>query len=104
MKPKCIETRRCEGYTRRRYRMPDGSTRTTYEFGEPLVFRGDIVRLIRKAAAGRRNLPPNKSKFRTDPDKIDAVVGMLDAGKSYAEISQAFNISSKTIARIRYGR
>lgn len=97
---KCLETRRYEDYTYRRYRLPDGTARSTYEVGEPFLNLADLKALMRKARAGRNNMQPPPL---TDPDKIDAVLEDLEAGVLHRDICKKHHISSKTIQRIKWG-
>lgn len=99
---KCLETRKLDGYTRRRYERPDGTRVTTYEVSEPFVFRADIERLIRRAAAGRANLDPH-SHVRLDPDKIDAVLEALNGTETHRQIAERLQVSTRTIQRIKRG-
>ena len=99
---KCLETRKLEGYTRRRYERQDGTRVTTYEISEPFLFKADIERLVRRAALGRANLIP-RDKIRVDPDKIDAVLEALDGTETHQQIAERLHVSTKTIQRIKRG-
>lgn len=98
---KCLETRKLEGYTRRRYERQDGTRVTTYEISEPFIFQADIEKLIKRAAA----LRANRVQFQrnVDPEQIDAVLEALDGQETHRQIAERLHISTKTIQRIKRG-
>jgi DNA-binding NarL/FixJ family response regulator len=106
---RCLETRKRPGYTRRRYEREDGTRVTSYEF---LDDHPGLTATLRKAiglieARIRSNavLEQHQERFQptSDPDRIDAVLDDLEAGKPQREIAAAHRISSKTIQRIKRG-
>jgi hypothetical protein len=56
-KRKCLEVRQCGGYIRRRYRLDDGRTVTSYELFEPDVNHDHIRDLLDQARARPAPLP-----------------------------------------------
>lgn len=98
---KCLETRKYEGYTRRRYRRDDGSATTTYEIDATYVQERDIKAFIRRAA-GKSNLVVPK-KVAIDPDKVDAVLEALDTEETHRSIAIRLGVSTRTIQKIKRG-
>lgn len=95
---RCIESRQCAGYVRRRYRLPDGRTVTSYEVFEPDINLADVRGFLAKAK-GRRNLRPNKP--RIPQSTIDGVLDDLGAGLVQREIAARRRVSARTIQRIK---
>lgn len=99
---RCLETRKFEGYTRRRYERPDGSRVTSYEIFEHSVFRTDLKRLIQRASAFKAK----QIRFErqpADPDRIDAVLQALEQNERQRDIAKRLKISTQTIQRIKKG-
>ena len=106
---KCLETRKRPGYTRRRYEREDGTRVTSYEFMDDHPGLTDTLRkavgLIEARIRSNAVLLEHQQRFErtVDPDRIDAVLADLDAGKPQRAIAATHRVSSKTIQRIKRG-
>lgn len=106
---KCLETRKRPGYTRRRYERDDGTRVTSYEFMDDHPGLGSTLRkaidLIEARIRSNAVLEQHQQRFQptNDPDRIDAVLDDLEAGKPQRVIAAAHRISTKTIQRIKRG-
>jgi len=105
---RCIETRKRDGFTYRRYVMPDGTTRAGYEITDPSVRVQDISALIRKArraTVGKSNLNRGTGRgISADPDRIDAVLEDIENPElKVREICAKHGISTKTYYKILRG-
>ena len=101
---KCIETRRAERFTYRRYVTTDGKIKTTYEVDVEILPAHILQGIINLKKQQEMNLSKRVSyQYDADPDRVDVVLQMLSEGKTMRQIAKELRISTTSIIKYKYG-